>query len=336
MSLGEAVLAFQAVSEHQAGPKWQALFSHHWPAYRKWFLSDGIGARQTYLAGVRALESYMPELLPTYERLCELTGGGDIEARFLSFYCPPPYFSSCSQAVWPGREPMLVRNYDYPPQLSDGVILETCWNGRKVIGVTDGLFGLVDGMNDAGLAISLTFGGRTIVGDGFGVPIIIRYVLEFCSTTPEAEVALKRIPSHMAYNVTILDKQGRYLTAHMSPDKGAVITDSRVATNHQEQVEWHRHAKATATVERERFLLHRLTLHDEPADRFIASFERPPLYSMAYDRGFGTLYTAVYWPRRGIAEFRWPGVSWRQRLGAMEEGVRQIRYAAGPSYGVSF
>ena len=81
-----------------------------------------------------------------------------------------------------------------------------------------------------------------------------------------------------------------------------IVTDQRVATNHQEHVEWHRHARATATVERERFLLQRLTLHDEPANRFIGAFQRPPLYSTAFGRGFGTVYTAVYWPRRGTAE----------------------------------
>ena len=172
-------LIFDTVSEPKPGRTWQGLFQTLWPAYQKWFLSDGIEARQTYLAGVRAMKSYMPELIPTYESLCELAGGDDLSARFLSFYCPPAYLSGCSQAVWTGAEPMLVRNYDYAPALCDGVIFHSAWNGRRVIGMSDGMFGLVDGMNDRGLAVSLTFGGRTIVGDGFGVPIILRYILEF-------------------------------------------------------------------------------------------------------------------------------------------------------------
>ncbi len=322
-------MTFQAVSEKKPGDKWRALFQRHWPAYERWFLSEGIEARQTYLAGLRALKSHMPELVPTYEALVDLAGGGDTAARFLSFYCPPPYLSGCSQAVWLGSEPLLVRNYDYPPQLCDGVILGTGWNRQWVTGMSDGLFGMVDGMNEAGLAVSLTFGGRTIVGEGFGVPLIIRYILEFCRTSAEAAKALKRIPCHMAYNVTVVDRKGRYLTAYLSPDRGCVITDSRVATNHQEQVEWHRHARATATVERERFLLHRLTLHDEPADRFIAAFQKPPLYSMAYDRGFGTLYTSVYWPAQGLVEYRWPNETWCHHVAALDEGVRQIRYPVG-------
>ena len=325
--MGRAMdLVFETVSEARPGERWAGLFADRWPAYRRWFLAEGIDARQTYLAGLRAMRRAMPELVPTYETLFEAVGGGDLEARFLSYYCPPKYLSGCSQAVWPGREPMLVRNYDYAPELSDGVILHSRWNGRWVLGVSDGLFGLVDGINQAGLAVSLTFGGRTIVGDGFGVPLILRYVLEFCDTTEDAARALERIPCHMAYNVTAVDRTGRHITAYLSPDRKAVITDARVATNHQEHVEWHQHARATATVERERFLLQRLTLHDEPADRFTAAFLRPPLYSTAYGRGFGTLYTAVYWPRRGLAEYRWPGETWRHRVRSAKAGTRRVRF----------
>jgi predicted choloylglycine hydrolase len=148
----------------------------------------------------------MPEIVPLYDRLCELAGGGDHAARFLSFYRPPPYLSACSQAIWPGKEPVLVRNYDYHPQAFDAVVMRTEWMGRAVMGTSDGLWGLVDGMNDAGLALSLTFGGRRVVGDGFGVPLILRYVLQTCETAAEAGAALARVPTHMSYNVTVVDR----------------------------------------------------------------------------------------------------------------------------------
>lgn len=322
-------LTFKAIAEHRPGEKWQALFRALWPAYSAWFLSEGIEARQTYLAGRRAIRTHMPELAKTYDTLVELAGGGDLEARFLSFYCPPPYLSGCSQAVWPGLEPLLVRNYDYNPGLADGVILETRWNERTVVGMSDCMWGLVDGMNDTGLAVSLTFGGRRIAGDGFGVPLILRYILEFCDDADDAAEALKAVPCHMAYNVTACDKRGRHVTAYLSPDREPVVTDAAVATNHQARVEWHRHARATATVERERYLLQRITLHDEPAPKFIDHFLRPPLYSTNFRRGFGTLYTACYWPRLGRVEYRWPNVVWPHALGALDEDARHIRYPDG-------
>jgi predicted choloylglycine hydrolase len=47
----------------------------------------------------------------------------------------------------------MVRNYDYNPAAFDRLLLRTEWLERAVIGTSDGLWGLVDGMNDAGLAI---------------------------------------------------------------------------------------------------------------------------------------------------------------------------------------
>ncbi|KZZ67522.1 C45 family autoproteolytic acyltransferase/hydolase, partial [Sulfitobacter sp. HI0129] len=234
------------------GPKWAGLFAEYWPDYHAWWLKEGEAARPTYAQCRRAMTEHMPELVPLYDELCKLAGGGDQAARFLSFYCPPPYLSACSQAIWAGKEPVMVRNYDYNPLAFDSLVLRTEWQGRRVMGTSDGLWGLVDGVNDAGLSISLTFGGRRVVGRGFGVPLILRYVLQTCKTTEEAGKVLARVPTHMSYNVTVLDRKRNYLTAMMAPDRPAHITHAAVATNHQENVEWVSHARFTATVERER------------------------------------------------------------------------------------
>jgi predicted choloylglycine hydrolase len=298
---------WRALTEETPGPKWSGLFAEYWPDYRKWWLREGEAARPTYAKSVRALRQHMPELLPLYEDLCTLAGGGDLAARFLSFYNPPPYLSGCSQAIWAGKEPVMVRNYDYNPNSFDQLVLHTNWLGRKVLGTSDGLWGLVDGMNDAGLAISLTFGGRRIVGEGFGVPLILRYVLQTCETTEEAMAVLARVPTHRSYN-----------------DRPTLITHAAVATNHQENVEWVSHARFTATVERERYLLHRLRLHRDPEEKFINAFLKPPLYSTAFHAGFGTLYTAVYRPRKGEMELRWPGTVWPLSLDGFVEGAREV------------
>lgn len=326
-------LAFRAVEEDAPGPKWSGLFAEFWPAYRRWWTREGLAARPTYAECRRAIRLHMPEILDLYDELAELAGGGDAEARFLSFLRPPRYMSGCSQAVWQGGEPLLVRNYDYDPRAFDAVLLKTRWQGRGVIGMADGLFGLIDGMNDAGLAVSLTFGGRREVGDGFGVPLILRYVLQTCATTTEAEAALRRIPSHMSYNVTVLDRARRFVTAFLAPDRPTAITRAPVATNHQERVEWASHARFTATVERERFLLQRLTLHPETEEKFIGAFLKPPLYSTAFREGFGTLYTAAYRPRAGAMTLNWPDAEWAQGFAAFEEGARAVE-APEPALGL--
>ena len=315
---------WRAVSETEPGPKWAGLFDLYWPDYKRWWLREGEDARPTYWECYQALKTYMPELIPLYEDLCDLVGGGDLASRFLSFYCPPPYLSGCSQAIWPGQEPTLVRNYDYDARAFDRLVLHTGWKGRRVMGMSDGLWGLVDGMNDAGLAISLTFGGRRVVGDGFGVPLILRYVLQTCETAEEAGKVLARVPTHMSYNVTVVDAKRRYLTALMAPDRPTQITHAAVATNHQTRVEWAAHARFTATVERERYLLQRLTLHVEPEAKFIGAFLKPPLYSSAFAQGFGTLYTSVYRPRLGQMELRWPRAKWPFDMNDFHEDQRQI------------
>ncbi|QFT58126.1 Acyl-coenzyme A:6-aminopenicillanic acid acyl-transferase [Sulfitobacter sp. THAF37] len=315
---------WRALDMELPGPKWSGLFAEYWPDYRAWWLKEGAAARPTYAECRRALADHMPELLPLYDDLCALAGGGDNAARFLSFYNPPPYLSGCSQAIWAGKEPVMVRNYDYNPNAFDQLVLRTNWQGRRVMGTSDGLWGLVDGVNDAGLAISLTFGGRRIVGQGFGVPLILRYVLQTCTTTDEATDVLARVPTHMSYNVTVLDRKRKYATAMMGPDRDTLITHAAVATNHQENVEWVSHARFTATVERERFLLQRLRLHKDPEEKFINAFLKPPLYSTAFTAGFGTLYTAVYRARKREMELRWPGTTWALSLNDFAEGAREV------------
>lgn len=319
-------LTFRAIEEDEPGPKWAGLFDEYRAAYLEWWSREGLTGRPTFVECRRALQTHMPELVPIYEQLCALAGGGDVEARFLSFFCPPRYLTGCSQAIWSGDEPLLVRNYDYNPHAVDAVLLKTKWQGRQVIGMSDGLFGLVDGMNDAGLVASLTFGGRQASGRGFGVPLILRYILQTCTTTAEAKQVLERVPCHMSYNVTVLDARREFLTAYLAPDRAPLIARAAVATNHQERVEWKSHARLTATVERERFLLQRLTLHPETHDRFIGAFLRPPLYSLAFDRGFGTLYTAAYLPLRNQIELRWPGTMWQKSFDAFDEGSITISY----------
>jgi predicted choloylglycine hydrolase len=318
------VLEFHAVAEPQPGPRVQARFEAMWPAYRRWYLRDGDAARPSYLACRRMLETHMPELVPSWERLVELAGGGDLAARMLSLYDPPPLVTGCSQAVLTRPEPLLVRNYDFDPALLEGVITRTELTGRPVIGMSDCVWGLLDGINDAGLAVSLAFGGRRVTGRGFAIPLIVRYLLELCATTEHALAVLARLPVQASYNLTLVDREGQGVTAHVAPDRAPTLGRALVATNHQHTVEWPEHAEAVRSEEREERML-ALLAADIEEDEFVAAFLAPPLHSTDYSDGFGTLYTAVYRPVSGAADYRWPGVTWRQSCDAFEEGIRAIR-----------
>lgn len=300
----------RAVQEEYPDQKWLDLWETRWPFYRNWYLRDGYSARPGYLTCLEKLQTYMPELLPFHERLAALAGGGDLEARYLSLWKPPAYMSGCSQVVWDRRNDLaLIRNYDYSPELFEGVFMQTNWL-QPVMGIVDCSWGLLDGVNASGLSLSLTFGGRNVVGEGFGIPLVQRYVLETCTTTQEAIEKLCSIPIHMAYNVTVMDEKGFFATVYLSPDRPPVVTENRVGTNHQITVEWEDYARMSGTTERHMFLLESIGENGLTEEEMVARFLKEPLYNTKYDQHFGTIYTAVYHPRERTVELIWPGKSY--------------------------
>ena len=315
-------LEIEAIEELQPGAAWRERFEAMWETYRAWYLQEGDGARPSYVVCRNALAQHMPELMPVYERLVELAGGGDLAARLLSLYRPPGFIVGCSQGAWTRGEPLLVRNYDYPAERLEGIVYLTQWGERRVIGMSDCLWGLLDGMNDRGLAISLTFGGRPDVGDGFAIPLVVRYVLETCDDVAQAREALARIPVHAPQNLTLLDSTGAYVTAYVGPGREPRFVDTPATTNHQGEVEWPEYAEAIRSVEREQCVLQRL---GEDRDRFEDAFLEPPLYSTAHERGFGTIYTAAYEPARGRVRYRWPDLTWEQSFERFEPGARTVK-----------
>ncbi len=321
-------IRFDSICELKPGEKWKSIFTEHWAAYQKWFLSEGHKSRVDYKKSRLEIKSYMPEILPTYDKVCELAGGGDLSSRFLSLYQPPSYITGCSQIVWPADTSSLIRNYDYHPKLLDAVILKSKWNNKQVIAMTDCLWGVTDGMNEDGLAISLTFGGSRDVGIGFGIPIILRYILEFCTTVKEAGEVLKRVPTHMCYNITMLDKSGAFLTAFIGPNQEIAIRPVPIATNHQGISSWESYAKKTMTFEREHFLNYCFADPHMNEIKLINSFLNPPLYTNQYSNGFGTVFTSQYKPETLEINYYWPHFNWDCSFNSFNEASRIINYTS--------
>ena len=329
---GRVAVRFHTLIEDTPGPRWQAQFQALWPGYRAWFLRSGGVERPGYLASRRALRQHMPELVPIWTQLVELAGDGDVEARFLSMWCPPPYIGGCAQAVWMDPSgvgaPALVRNYDFAPLLLEGSWMATRWTGQRVVTMGDCLWGALDGLNEAGLAAALSFGGRQVSGTGFGIPLVLRYVLELAQNTKEAVALLQRVPVSMCYSVTLLDRHGDWATVFVNPDRPAEVTRQRAVTNFQHQAEWPEHARATHSVERCQRLQAQIDGPGTLADA-AATLLQPPLFQSAWLRGYGTLYGAIYQPLAGSVELLWPGQHWAQTLTGFEAGEREIVYVPG-------
>lgn len=321
-------ILFEAIAEDRPGAKWRRMFDRHWHAYSRWFLRQGIRERATYLDCLKAMREHMPEMLPLYEEICEAAGGGDMEARFLSMWCPPAYVGGCSQAIVSGDAPVLIRNYDYSPKLLEGTWMASRLHAKRVVAMVDCLWGVLDGINEDGLAVSLSFGGRTEVGEGFGIPLVLRYVLEFATDVPEAIDLMRRVPVHMSYSVAAVDRAGRHAIVYVTPDRPLEVVERRVVTNHQHKPQWKRHATATRSVEREEALEAALA-EGGNADAMLAVFLRPPVYQTAYGRGYGTLYTAAYRPEDASVALIWPTLDWRQSCACFEEGTRVLTFGEG-------
>ena len=306
----EMSLEFRSIDEPGLGEHWRACFTESWPAYRRWFLSEGEAARPTYRQALRALRRHMPEFLPSYQRMTDLAGGGDFAARFLAQYCPPPFFAACSQAILAGDEPVLVRNYDFSPLLCDGLIMRTLWGDRAVISMSDCMNGILDGMNDSGLAVSLAFGGRRVVGEGFGITLVQRYLLETCDTVAEACAVLRRVPVQAAYNVALVDREGDFATVMLSPDRKPRVTKQRVSTNHQPGKRWDSYVQVIESEARFDFLDERILGDAGTPEALFDLFLQPPLFRDSYALGYGTIFTSAYFPLRGEMHCRWQDSSW--------------------------
>ncbi|WP_299960989.1 C45 family peptidase [uncultured Roseobacter sp.] len=317
-------LTFDAVDEATPGPKWAARWARFWPAYEAWFVARGGDAGPSRDECCAALKHYMPELIPTYDRLVAIAGGSDRAARFLSTWCPPPYLGGCSlAAVADGDDVRLVRNYDLSPDLNEGLLLRTEWTGRAVMGMVEFLWGLSDGINDGGLSVALAYGGRSETGEGFGITSILRYVLETCDTVGEAIAVLSRIPSHMAYNVVLADVAGRTASVELAPGGGATIMPWAIATNHQSKGRVADRPGFTQTVER---LAHLKGLQANPRD-LGRNFLKEPLCQDRYSQGFGTLFTAEYDPKARSLLLSMNGERWYQTIDVFREGQHTADYS---------
>jgi predicted choloylglycine hydrolase len=315
-------LTIRSYTEARPGDRWKALFEETWAAYRGWYAAEGLDERPGLAECRDALERHMPELVPTWERLVELADRDETAARMLSLWRPPAFEAGCTQAVLPGVEPVLVRNYDYHPDLFEGVVASTDYSGgRRVIGTSDCLWGLVDGMNEDGLVVSLSFGGRPGGGEGFGIPLVVRCLLETCTTVEEACDRLDRLPVAQAYNLLLADTSGGHATVFVAPGEPPVAADLAVATNHRlREVEHELPARAVRSVERQECLLGLLD-QDAGPGRLTDAFLADPVYNRAYSRGFGTLFTAVYQPALGAVTYHWPERRWERRFDSPDASV---------------
>ena len=203
--------------------KWRRVFDRHWHAYSRWFLREGIRRRPTYLDSLKAVRQHMPELLPLYEEIVKRRAA----AIWRRASCPcgarRPMSAAVRRRSCDGPA-ALIRNYDYSPKLLEGTWLASRFCGKRVLAMVDCLWGVLDGINEDGLAASLAFGGRTAVGEGFRHPdgpalrARIRLECRRGGGHPRAR------PVHMSYTVALI-AEGHHATVFVTPDRPTEVID---------------------------------------------------------------------------------------------------------------
>ncbi|WP_031516914.1 C45 family autoproteolytic acyltransferase/hydolase [Streptomyces sp. NRRL F-5123] len=288
-----------------------------WAAYARdlWEEMAGLLTEEgrTPEGGTRVRElfgAHMPELLPVLDRLAGQLDRPGAEA-FLTHAALRPFSQACTQI---GRNGTLLRNYDLPPEQCEGIIASSCFL-RPVIGMQDMLWGLLDGMNDAGLAISLTWGGRSAYGRGFSILVVVRYLLETCDTVDEALARLRSLPIAVPQNLTLVDP-AKAVTVFVGPDIPPTVAPDACAANHQHLPVTDEQERALQTQERLRAI--------RAAGTDVAAMLKPPLYRSVDEQGSRTLYTAHYLPVEGRVTYYWPGESWQQSFDDFAPGSRTV------------
>ena len=289
--------------------RWAAHLRTLFPQAEGWLTDDGRTAEGA-LRARKLFAEHLPELVPLLDRLAEQVDRPGAGA-FLTMTALKPFFSGCTQAGGNGR---LLRNYDFPPDECEATIVRSHFL-RPVIGMQEVGWGLLDGMNDAGLAVSLTFGGRSLAGPGFAVNIVLRYLLETCQTVTEAVERLRTIPVMIPWNVTLVDAD-RAVTVYLGPDIKLTEAPDACAANHQ-------HLPVSEEAERATRTQRRLAAI-RAAGGDVAAMLRPPLYESRFSDGYGTLYTADYQTKQGRVSYLWPGAAWVESFDRFTTGSRSI------------
>ena len=142
----------RAFAEDEPGDQIRDHPGGGWVAFRRWW-RDGANARPTAAQARARLEEHMPELVPTWQRLTAMIEGAGADADAgpaLALWDPPPFLTGCSQAAVLDGGPALIRNYDWDYRLFDATVARTAYTGRRVLGMLDCLWGLLDGSTTPG------------------------------------------------------------------------------------------------------------------------------------------------------------------------------------------
>lgn len=195
-----------------------------------------------------------------------------------------------------------VRNYDFSPAVFDHLFIKQSNQSNWMLGNAQFITGRLDGMNHNGLVVGLHFVNNKHDQKGFLCSMIVRIILEMCSTVDEAIDLLKLIPHAASYNYSLLDRKGNYAIVEASPFKSNVLRAEGPLScvNMFQNPDMQRYNRENSETSIQR--LDQLSRHKLKSKEFLEwhnwfSNPQSPLFYTDYDHFFGTLYTVSYLPK---------------------------------------
>lgn len=133
-------------------------------------------------------------------------------APLLSMYALPPSPACSVFAYSSDKNIILGRNSDFLPELkklnSNFIYSFEKADSYSFTGNTTAFVEMEDGVNSEGLAAGLTSVYPLKAQPGINGGMLVRYILEKCSNTAEALIAIKDLPIASAQTITLADKGG--------------------------------------------------------------------------------------------------------------------------------
>ena len=210
-----------------------------------------------------------------------------------------PPIGACSAAM---TVDVYGRNYDFKPRYYGAqFVLMQASGCHASIGSSHQLTGRLDGMNEHGLTIGLHRVKKSPRFPGLSADLIVRMVLDQCSTTTEAVAKLRQLPHGMQYNYSLLDAAGVAAVVEAGAGAVAVRTGSWLAcTNHFQSALLRPLNRRVAQSQQRLPPLEAWASAGISAEQMFTALNRStsPVFFHAYLRWGGTLHTIVGEPAR--------------------------------------
>ncbi|MEL6536359.1 MAG: C45 family peptidase [Bacteroidota bacterium] len=178
------------------------------------------------LQSYQKLQAFYPELVEEIRGFAE--GIRDTPENLAAFLLSLGIFETtgqCSVFAYRNDSSVVVgRNYDmlydFKKFTESSLIAPT--GKHAYISQSDVFIGRCDGVNEQGLSVAMSFVNGTQVQPGIGFHMIVRKVLETCSSTAEAIELIRETTVSSANNFLLADPQGDIAVVESAPQQSAV------------------------------------------------------------------------------------------------------------------